>query len=169
MVASVKKNGDLRICIDLQALNSALKRELYPLPVIDDILPDLNRARIFSKFDLKNGYWHCVLNEESSFLTAIQTDFVRYRWKRLPFGPAVSSEIFHKKLMQALEGLEGTMCVADDILIYGTGESAAEAEIDLDKKVNALLKRCAEVGIKLNKVKAEMKKLKQSFVILHNL
>ena len=38
MLVSVKKNRDLRLCIDPQALNAALKRELYPLPVIDDIL-----------------------------------------------------------------------------------------------------------------------------------
>ena len=78
MVVSVQKNVD-RICVDPQALNAALKRELYPLSVIDDILPELNKARIFSKFDLRNGYWHCVLDEESSYLTTFQTDYGRYR------------------------------------------------------------------------------------------
>ena len=41
MVANVKKDGDLRIYIDPLHLNKALKRELHPLPVIDDVLPDL--------------------------------------------------------------------------------------------------------------------------------
>ena len=94
MVASIKKNGDIRIRIDPQALNAALKRELHPLPVIDDILPELSKARIFSKFDLRNGYWQCELDSESSLLTTFQTPFGRYRWERLPFGLAVSSEIF---------------------------------------------------------------------------
>ena len=127
MVASIKKNGDIRICIDPQALNAALKRELHPLPVIDDILPELSKARIFSKFDFRNGYWQCELDSESSMLTTFQTPFGRYRWERLPFGLAVSSEIFQKRLMTALEGLSGTICVADDILVFGVGENDKEA------------------------------------------
>ena len=50
-----EKEWGLTICIDPQALNAALKCELYPLPLIDDILPELNKARIFSKFDLRNA------------------------------------------------------------------------------------------------------------------
>ena len=51
MVVGSKKSGDIRICIDPQALNNALKREIHPLPIIDDILPDLAKVRVFSKFD----------------------------------------------------------------------------------------------------------------------
>ena len=59
LVVAIKKSGDLRICVDPRELDRALKRELYPLPVID-ILPELTNAKVFSSFDLKNGYWHCV-------------------------------------------------------------------------------------------------------------
>ena len=103
MVATIKKNDDIRICIDPQVLNTALKREHHPLPILDDILPNLPKARIFSKFDLSNGYWHCILDEESSKLTTFQTPVGRYIWLRLPFGLAVSSEIFQKRLITALE------------------------------------------------------------------
>ena len=53
-----KPNGKLRICIDPQPLNAALKREHYRLPVLDDVLPELKDAKIFSKLDVKEGYWH---------------------------------------------------------------------------------------------------------------
>ena len=56
MAIVTKKNGDLRICIDPQPLNTALKREHYRLPVFDDIVPILNNARIFSKLDVKHAY-----------------------------------------------------------------------------------------------------------------
>ena len=164
MVASIKKNGDIRICIDPQALNAALKRELHPLPVIDDILLELSKARIFSKFDLRNGYWQCELDSESSMLTTFQTPFGRYRWERLPFGLAVSSEIFQKRLMTALEGLSGTVCVADDILVFGVGENDKEAEIDHERKLEALLERCEKIGIKLNREKTEMRKKEVAFL-----
>ena len=66
---ATKKNGSLRICIDPRSLNLALKREHYQLPVLDDILPDLAKAKIFGKVDLNHGYWHCTLEEDSSMLT----------------------------------------------------------------------------------------------------
>ena len=68
MVANVKKDSDLKICSDLLHLNKALKRELHPLSVIDDVLPEISGVRVFSKFDLRSSYWHCTHDEESSLL-----------------------------------------------------------------------------------------------------
>jgi len=68
------------------SLNLALRREHYQLPVLEDILPDLTKAKVFSKVDLSHGYWHCTLEEESSLLTTFSTPYGRYRWARLPFG-----------------------------------------------------------------------------------
>ena len=121
MAVATKKDGSLRICIDLQSLNLALKREHYQLPVLEDILQDLARAKVFSKVDLSHGYWHCVLEEDSSALTTFSTLFGRYRWTRLPLGLSVSSEIFQKLLLQALEELVGIACIADDILSMELG------------------------------------------------
>ena len=46
MAIATKKNGSLRICIDPCSLNLALKRERHQLPVLDDILPGLAKAKI---------------------------------------------------------------------------------------------------------------------------
>ena len=54
----------------------------------------------------------------------------RFRWARLPFGLSVSSEIFQKRLTEALGGLKGVICVADDIIVIGRGDTQAEAEKD---------------------------------------
>ena len=48
-----KPNGKLRICIDPQPLNAALKREYYRLPVLDAVLPKLKNAKVFSKLDVR--------------------------------------------------------------------------------------------------------------------
>ena len=86
---ATKKDGSLRICIDPRSLNLALKREHYQSPVLDDILPHLAKAEVFSKVDLSHGYWHCVLEEESSLLTTFSTSFGRYHW------PCMNSELRH--------------------------------------------------------------------------
>ena len=86
LVIATKPSGDLRICLDLKQLNLALKRERYPLPVMEDVLPSLAKAKVFTKVDAQNGYWHVLLDNESSKLTTFDTPFGRYCWKRLPFG-----------------------------------------------------------------------------------
>ncbi|XP_040356411.1 uncharacterized protein K02A2.6-like [Ixodes scapularis] len=164
MVVATKKNGDMRICIDPQALNEALERERHPLPILDDILPEVAKAKIFSKLDLRDGYWQCILDEESSLLTTFQTPMGRYRWLRLPFGLAVSSEIFQKRLQSALDGLSGVLCVADDILVYGIGETDAEARSDHDKKLENLLQRCQKIGVRLNRDKTELHRTSTTFL-----
>ena len=50
-VVTAKSNGKVRVCIDSRPLNEALHRSHYPLPVIDDILPELGKGRVFSKAD----------------------------------------------------------------------------------------------------------------------
>ncbi|XP_038055804.1 uncharacterized protein K02A2.6-like [Patiria miniata] len=148
MSVAKKKSGSVRICIDPGPLNKYLMREHYTLPVLNDILPELNEATHFSICDLKDGYLHCELDDESSKLTTFATPWGRYRWKRLPFGLKVSSEIFQKRLHQALDGLEGVRCVADDIIIWGRDVE------EHNRRVRKLLQRCKEVGIILNREKS---------------
>ena len=91
LVIATKESGDLRLCLDPKQLNKASKRERYPLPRIEDVLPDLSRAKVFTKVDTRNGYWHMQLDDESSKLTTFDTPFRQYQWKRLPFGISVAS------------------------------------------------------------------------------
>ena len=153
-----KSNGKLRICLDPQPLNKVLKRERYRLTTFDDIVPNLNQAKIFTKLDVKEAYWHVRLDDASSKLTTMITPFGRFRWTRLPFGLNVSSEIFVRKLNEALSGLEGTFTIMDDIIVVGCGEDEDAAKADNDQKLAALSKRCAEQNIILNDEKTEVGK-----------
>ncbi|XP_055590626.1 uncharacterized protein K02A2.6-like [Uranotaenia lowii] len=117
------KTSSIRICLDPVHLNQALKRPNLQFPTIDEILRELGRAKIFTMVDARKGFWHVVLDEKSSRLTTFWTPFGRYRWKRLPFGISPAPEIFQNKLHEVLQGLKGVDCLADDILVYGCGES----------------------------------------------
>ena len=103
-----------------------------------------------------------MLDDQSSLLTTFFTPYSRYCWLRLPFGLSVSPEIFQKRLNQAIEGLEGVLNIADDILIYGVGETEAIAIADHDRKLRALLERCQNRGMVLNqdKLKLRVKRVK---------
>lgn len=91
IVVAKKSNGDIRLSLDPKPLNKVLKRCKYPLPVIEEALPELGKAKVFTKVDCKSGYWQVKLNETSSRLTTFATPFGRYKWKRMPFGIAPAS------------------------------------------------------------------------------
>ena len=95
LLVVAKADGRIRICIDPKiTLNQALKRAQYCTPTIEDVLPQLVGAKIFSTLDAKDGFWHLKLDDASSRLTTFETPFGRYRWLRLPFGISPAPEIF---------------------------------------------------------------------------
>lgn len=164
MVVVQKQNGKPKVCIDPKPLNKALKRSHFPLPTIEDILPDLSKAKVFTVCDVKSGFWHVQLEEESSYLTTFSTPFGRYRWLRMPMGISPAPEIFQQKLTQALEDMPGLYIIADDVLITGQGETQEEAERDHDEKLRLFLDRCRQKNIKLNADKFRLRQKETTYI-----
>ena len=54
------------------------------------------------------------------------------------------------------EGLKGVKTIADDMLVFGVGETTDEAVKDHNENLRQLMKRCKEVGLKINKDKAKL-------------
>ena len=73
IVVTTKKNGKVGLCIDPKPLNQTLHRNHYPFPTIDDVLPLLSKARVFTVLNAKNGFWHIQLDEPSSLATTFVT------------------------------------------------------------------------------------------------
>ena len=51
-----KKDGTTR------RLNAITKKDVYPIPRIEDILDTLGRGRFFSTLDLSSGFWQIPLD-----------------------------------------------------------------------------------------------------------
>jgi len=151
-----RPDGRIRLCLDPKPLNKALLRCHFRIRTIDDILPQLAKAKVFSTCDAKNGFWLLKLDAESSKLTCFETPFGRFRWLRLPFGVKSAPELFAAKMQEALHGLNGVACIADDILTYGCGDTIEEAQKDHDRNFMAMLDRCRLKGIRLNKQKLQI-------------
>jgi hypothetical protein len=153
-----KKNGSLRLCVDLRKLNKSIKREAYTLPTMDDILPNLSGSKYYSTLDASKGYWQIPLAEESAKLTTFITHQGRYQFQRLPFGISNASEIFQRKMSELLEGIEGVACYQDDVIVYGSTEK------EHDERLDRVLKVIANSGMKLNQQKCSLKQISIKFL-----
>jgi hypothetical protein len=150
-VMAEKKDGTFRLCIDPKDLNEAIMREHFPIPRKDDILADLTEGKVFSKLDASSGFHQVQLDNDSSLLTTFNTPFGRYRYRRLPMGISSASEVFHKKLEQIVQGLEGVRVYIDDIITWGSNEQ------EHDRRLLALLQRLSDANLVLNFQKCEFK------------
>ena len=164
MVVVPKANGKLRICLDPKDLNRAILREHYPLPTIEDVATRLHGAKVFTKLDVRSGFWHVMLDEKSSFLTTFQTPFGRFRWKRMPFGISSAPEVFQRRMHELIEGLQGVEVVADDFVVVGFGHTHLEAVLDHDKNLMAFLQRCEAQGVVLNTDKFALRQKEVPFI-----
>ena len=152
MVVVPKKDGKVRICVDLKPLNANVKCETHPLPKVDDTLAQLSGAKIFSKLDANSGFWQIPLAEKSRHLTTFITPFGRFCFNKMPFGVTSAPEHFQYQMNKILSDLPGVLCLIDDILVYGSSKE------EHNKRLEAVLKRIQSAGITLNKAKCEFGK-----------
>ena len=82
--------------------------------------------------DVYKGFTNIELDDSSSFLTNMHTPIGRYRSFRMPFGVSLGPEEYQRRQHAGLEGFTGVVNKADDILVFGRGDSMEEAEKDHD-------------------------------------
>ena len=119
MVVVPKSDGRLRICVDLTKLNESFQRERHPITSVDHTLAELGGAKIFLKLDTNSGFGQVHLQEDSALLTTFITPFGRFCFNRLPFGITSAPEYLQKRMNEVLLGLDGVICMMDDILVCG--------------------------------------------------
>ena len=107
IVATPKKDGGIRICVDMREANQAIERERHTMPTLQDFKAEVNGAKFFSKIDLKQAYHQLELHEESRFITTFTTHEGLYQYKRLNYGTNSAAEIFQNVLQRNLSDIRG--------------------------------------------------------------
>ena len=115
VVAVPKETGSVRICVDLKPLNQNVRRQPYPLPTVD-VLSQLSGAKVFKvfyKLDANSGFWQIRLAPSLNTLLLF--------WHNLDvLGLSSAPELFQKRMQKLLTGLNGDVCLIDNVLVFAT-------------------------------------------------
>jgi hypothetical protein len=115
-----KKDGTKRFCVDYRKLNSATKKDVYPIPRLEDVLERLDEMKYFTTLDLVQSYYQIAVAEADKEKTAFITEQGSYEYNVMPFGLTNAPATFQRLMNLVLAGLNWKMCLVyiDDILIF---------------------------------------------------
>ena len=116
-----KKNGKLRVCVNLKKVNAATIRDHYPLPIIDHVLEWVAGKQAYSFLDGFLGYNQVSIKQEDQHKTTFATEWGIYAYRVMIFGLTNAPATFQMMMNNIFVNLisEGKVCMyIDDILIF---------------------------------------------------
>ena len=151
MVIVPKSNGELRICIDFRRLNEITVGDRYPIPLIQEMFGFIKDSQIFTKLDLKRGYWQIGLTPRAKEFCCFITPWGKYSFNRMPFGLINAPSIFQRVIDNSFSEFDKNQVLTyfNDILLM------ARDEAELSEVEELVFEKCKEVHLTINKAKSE--------------
>jgi len=144
-----KKDGTVRVISDFRKLNANIKRKIYPLPRIKDILHRRRGYRYFTKIDVSMQYYTFEMTEDAKMLCVIVTPFGKFRYERAPMGIKQSPDFAQQAMEEILHDLPDVEAYIDDIGIF------SDSYDDHIATITTVLKRLQENGFTVHPYKCE--------------
>ena len=120
-----KKDSTLRFCMDFRHLNAHIKKDLYPLPQIQEALESMVGSVHFSSMDFKLGFWQIKMAPESQQYTAFTVGNLGFfEFTRMPFRLCNALATFQRLMQNTLGEVNLTYCVIylDEVIVFGRME-----------------------------------------------
>jgi transposase InsO family protein len=149
-----KKEGSLRPCLDYRGLNKGTIKDRYPLPLINETLTTVAKAKIITKIDIRDAYNLIRVKAGDEWKTAFRTRFGLFEFLVMPFGLTNAPATFQRYVNETLRPYLDVFCTAylDDVLVYS--EDPAEHEGHVRKVLQAL----QAAGLQVKPQKCEFNK-----------
>ncbi|KJZ68945.1 hypothetical protein HIM_11661 [Hirsutella minnesotensis 3608] len=114
-----KPGGGLRFCVDYQGLNTIAKRDRFPLPLIEETLRSLFKAKWLTKLDVIAAFHRIRVEEGNEWKTACRTRYGLYEWLDTLFGLTGAPPTFQRYINHTLRDFLDEFCSAyiDDITL----------------------------------------------------
>ena len=113
------ERGTLRLVINYKPLNDALRGIRYPIPNKKDLLQRLLKSKVFSKFDMKSGFWQIQIAKKDKYKTAFMVPFGHYEWNIIPFRLKNASSKFQNIMIEIFNHFSDFIIVyIDNVLVY---------------------------------------------------
>ncbi|WVZ51513.1 LOW QUALITY PROTEIN: hypothetical protein U9M48_002657 [Paspalum notatum var. saurae] len=151
LIVEKKDQGGKRLCPDYRPLNAVTVKNKYIVPHIDILFDQLAGARVFSKIDLRSGYYQIKIREEDVPKTAFSTRYGLYEYLVMSFGLTNVSAFFmymmNSVFMNELDKF--VVVFIDDILIYSKNEKEHKEHLRIvltqlrEHKLYAKFSKCA--------------------------
>ena len=107
-----KRDGGVRWCLDYRRLNQVTKKDVYPLPCIEECLDTLSGSTWFSKLDANSAYWQVKVRKEDREKTAFVTKYGLFEFVRMGFGLCNALATFSRVMSLILRGLTWDIALA---------------------------------------------------------
>ena len=146
-----KPGGGLRFCVDYRRLNEITIKNRYPIPLVQETLNRLSKAKFFTKLDIISAFNRIRITPGHEHLTAFRTREGLFEYLVMPFGLANAPSTFQHYVNDVLRPFLDTFCTVyiDDILIYSENLS------DHKKHVKQVLQALEQAGLHLDIDKCE--------------
>lgn len=146
-----KPGGGLRFCVDYRGLNEITIKNRYPVPLIQETLMRLTKAKFYTKLDARGAYNLLRIAEGEEWKTAFRTRLGLYEYNVMPFGLTNAPASWQHFINDVLHEFLDWFCTAyiDDILIY------SETLKEHRKHVRMVLEALREHGVELEIDKCE--------------
>lgn len=105
------KDASIRLFVDYSALHKITRKDVHPMPCIDDALDALEGAEYFLSRDLGSSYWHIPMHERDKGKTAFATPDGLFELNVMPFGLCNAPATFRRMIGSILHSLKQKTCL----------------------------------------------------------